>query len=179
MDKLRVVDFVAAMPTTNSEVVKLRNILGSFDSLRRRVRSAEKLFLCNTENQDRLAEEQGVDRFMVEDLIAVLLDPETSLDFADFIDQGFWTRGRYLPRFGIPWGSVVFCDANRSVELLVRHAGSFAVEDEDPPQWITCPVVSTGDMSYENLTKLVLNFGTIDIWWKLGTNNIAGKLVFR
>src|ERR1051325_133767 len=127
MSEMKVVDFVAAPPAGNSDVFKLQHTFESFNSVRKKVRYADKRYLCSTENQDKLAHELGVDRFMVEDVIDVLLDREISLDFADFIDRGFWTRGRQVPRFGIPWGSIVFYDVARNVELLVRHAGSFVV----------------------------------------------------
>ena len=178
LSERKVVDFVASQPARNSDVVKLQHAIESFDSVRRRVKSAENLFFCKTENQVLLAHEIGVDSFMVEDVVGALFDGEISEEFADFIDHGFWTCGRQVPRFGIPWGNLVFYDESKTVELLVRHGGSFLVEDEDPLLWIRCPVVSTGNTSYESLAELSADCKVLDMWWRLESNSIAGKLVF-
>jgi hypothetical protein len=172
---MRVVDFVAALPTGHLELQKLRHTLGVFRLVENEIRTAGGLPLTR-EDQDELADKIGADRFMVEDMVTAFLDQKPTI-FKEFIGQGFWTFGRRTPRYGTPWSNLVFYDPRASVELLVRYDGSF-IDEEEPPSWIICHMISTGSVPYEALAALAADCGSLDIWWKLDDRNVSGKLVF-
>lgn len=172
---MKVVDFVAALPMGHLDLQRLRRTLEVFRLVENEIRNAGVLPLTR-EDQDELAKRIGTDRFMVEDMATALFAQDASI-FKEFIGEGFWTFGRRSPRYGIPWGNLVFFDSIGSVQLLVRYEGSF-IDEEDPPSWIICPIISTGSASYGSLAALAADCGSLDIWWKLDQRNVSGKLVF-
>lgn len=174
---MKVIDFEASQPMKESEIRRLQRTLEIFHAVRDEVHTIGRAFLLTRENQDELANRVMADRFMIEDVVLVLLN-QTAPIFSEFMGQGFWTLGRKVPRFGTPWGDLSFYNLGERVELLVRCGGSF-VDDEDPPKWVRCPMISTKNVSYEELAALAANSRAMDIWWKLGKSTVEGKLVFR
>jgi hypothetical protein len=174
---MKVIEFEAVKPASDSELEKLQLTLKLFDTIRKKVMNLDKSPVLTREAQEDIATEFGSDRFMVEDIIGVLLD-QTSPIFPEYRASGFWTFGRQTPRFGTPWGTLVFDDTRKTIELMVRYGGSFE-DDEDPPLWLTCQILSTEGASYDELDTLSKQCKVLDIWWHLRDSNLAGKLVFR
>jgi hypothetical protein len=174
---MKVIDFEASQPMKESEIQKLQRTLEIFHFVRDEVHTIGEAFLLTRENQDELANRVMADRFMVEDVVLALLH-QTAPIFSEFMEQGFWTLGREAPRFGTPWSTLSFYDIGEQVELLVRCGGSF-VDDEDPPKWVSCPMISTKNMSYGELSAVAAKSKAMDIWWRLGKSSVEGKLVFR
>lgn len=174
---MKVIDFVASQPAEDSAKEKLKHTLEVFRSVADKVKTVGASVFITRETQDRLADEVGADRFMVEDVVSTLIQ-QTPPIFTEFIGGGFWTLGRHAPRWGTPWGGLIFYDARKSVELLVRYGGSF-IDEDDPPQWINCPLMSPECAPYRDLAAWSVNCRALDIWWNLSPNAVAGKLVFR
>jgi hypothetical protein len=174
---MKVVDFEASQPVSETEIRMLQRTLGIFRSLKDEVQTIGGAALLTRESQDKLSNKVLADRFMIEDVVLALLNQATPI-FSEYLDQGFWTLGRETPRHGTPWGGLGFYDMGERVELLVRCGGSF-VDEEDPPKWISCPIIATKYLSYREFTALAAKSRSMDIWWKLAKSTVEGKIVFQ
>jgi|ERR1043166_102855 hypothetical protein len=174
---MTVIEFEANLPDSSSDFEKLKRTMKSFDGVREKIMNLSRPFPLSLETQEHIANEFGSDRFAVEDILRVLLDQTTPI-FPEYRARGFWTLGRCSPRFGTPWGTLVFDENSKTIQLMLRYGGSF--EDyEDPPLWLRCLILSTSDASYDRVRALSETCKALDIWWHLKDRKLTGKLVFR
>jgi hypothetical protein len=174
---VKIIEFEANRPANNSDFEKLKRTMKSFNGVREKVVSAYESLPLSHEAQEEIANEFESDRFAVEDVITVVLE-QASPVFPEYRAKGFWTFGRQSPRFGTPWGTLLFDDIHKTIELMIRYGGSFE-DDEDTPLWLRCPILSTGGASYDELCALAANCKALDIWWYLEDGKVSGKLVFQ
>lgn len=174
---MKVIDFEASLPETVEGPRKLRQTQNLFDAVRAKVRMLDKSSLHGEWIVERISNELGADRYMVEDVISAELGMAHPV-LTSFIDEGFWTFGRRSPRFGTPWASLAIDDSKKAVALLVRYGGTFD-DIEDPAHWLRTYIRTESDKDYKTFALLLEGLNLFDFWWIARNNHLYGKIVVK